>query len=110
MFKTIKSNEINGFISARMKSAKSITFCGDVADAKRIRIIGEVEVSGAKVTNPYIENLDGAVVQYHHNSEDGAIATVYFVDGIYGGLIADIQNYVISDFEVDVEVCPCCGR
>lgn len=110
MFKTIKSSEINGFISAQMKSAKSITFCGDVENVKHIRILGKVEVSGLKVTNPYVENLDGAVVQYHHNSEDGAIATVYFVDGIYGGLIADIQNNIISDFEVDVEVCPCCGK
>lgn len=110
MKKTIKSNEIDGFISAQMKSAKSITFCGDVAEAKRIRIIGEVEVNGTNIVNPYVENLDGAIVQYHHNSEDGAIATVYFVDGLYGKLFADIQNYIISDFEVECDVCPCCGR
>lgn len=112
MFKTIKSNEINGFISAQMKSANSITFCGELpknAEPKHIRIIGEVEVNGTKFLNSSVENFDGAVVQYHDNNSE--IATVYFLEGIPKELLANVQNYVLANFEVEyIEVCPCCGR
>lgn len=112
MKRVIKSNEINGFISAQMKSAKSITIVGDIGDTKveHIRLIGEVEINGSKLVNPYVENLDGAIVSYHYKSEDGAIATIYFVDGVFGKVISDVQNYILGDFELEVDVCPCCGR
>jgi len=114
MKKTIKSNEINGFLSAKMKSEKSITLCGDLpANVKvnNIRLIGKVEVNGSVLDNPALENIDGGVVQYHKDSEDGAIATAYFAEGVPEQLLADVQNYVISDFEIDgIEVCPCCGK
>lgn len=113
----IKSNEINGFISAQMKSANSLTFCGELpktAKAEHIRLIGEVEVNGTKLVNPFLENLDGVVVTLHKESEDGALATAYFlddVDGIPAKLLAAVQNYDLTDFEVVcAEVCPCCGR
>lgn len=112
MFKTIKSNEINGFISAQMKSAKSITFCGNLpenAKATSVRLLGKVEVNGTIFEDTYIENLDGAVVQYHNNDEE--IATVYFLDGIPEKLLAGVQSYNICDFEVECRmICPCCGR
>lgn len=113
MRKTIKSNEINGFISAQMKSANSITVCGDLSKNVKInsiRLIGEPKVNGLKLTNPVLENLDGAMVQYHKDSEDGAIATAYFAEGVPEELLYVIQNYILTDFEIDgIEVCPCCG-
>lgn len=114
MKRVIKSNEINGFLSAKTKSEKSITVCGELpANVKvnSIRLIGEVKVNGLKLTNPALENFDGAMVQYHKNSEDGAIATAYFVDGVPEELLYVIQNYILTDFEIDcIEVCPCCGK
>lgn len=113
MFKTIKSNEINGFISAQLMSANSITVVAElteyVRDA-RVRLVGEIEVSGTKLVNPILEDIDGVIVVYHQERTDGALATAYFVEGIPGKLLADIQNYVITDFEIEGEVCPCCGR
>lgn len=113
MKKTIKSNEINGFLSAKMKSEKSISVCGELPKNVRInhiRLIGKTEVNGLKLTDPILENLDGAMVQYHKGSEDGAIATAYFEDGIPSKLLDNIQNYELTDFEIECfEVCPCCG-
>ena len=51
------------------------------------------------------------MVQYHKNSEDGAIATAYFEEGIPAELLKLIQNYELTEFEIDcIEVCPCCGK
>jgi hypothetical protein len=114
MKRVIKSNEINGFLSAQQKSANSLTFCGELpknVKINNIRLIGEVKVNGLKLTNPIVENLDGAMVQHHKDSEDGAIATVYFADGVPEELLYVIQNYILTDFEIDcIEVCPCCGK
>ena len=114
MKKTLKSNEINGFLSAKMKSEKSITVCGDLPEnvkVNSIRLIGEPKINELKLTNPVLENLDGAMVQYHKNSEDGAIATAYFEDGVPTELLKLIQNYELTEFELDcIEVCPCCGK
>ena len=113
MTKTIKSNEINGGIYPQYKSANSITFCGELpegAEVKHIRLIGEVKVNGTKYTNPYLENLDGVVVSCHYNGEDASIATAYFLEGIPEKLLLDVQNYILTDFEVTYQApCPCCG-
>lgn len=111
MKKTIKSNEINGFISAQQKSANSLTFCGQLPEnvkATGIKIVGKIEINGNVYEDTYIENLEGAVVQYHKCDEE--IATVYFLEGLPENLRTDILNTVISDFELEcIEVCPCCG-
>lgn len=113
MKKTIKSNEINGFLSAKMKSEKSITVCGELPENVRInhiRLIGEVEVNGSVFVNPVLEDIDGVVVQHHKDREVNGIATAYFIDGIPEKLVSAVQNYVLTEFELEcVEVCPCCG-
>lgn len=113
MKKLINTNECSGFISAQMKSANSITFCGELPKtmkAERIRLVGEIEVNGTKLNNPILEDIDGVVVTYHKESADGAIATAYFLEGLPEKLLAAVQNYVLTDFEVlCAEVCPCCG-
>lgn len=113
MKKTIKSNEINGFISAQMKSAKSITVCGELpANVKvnSIRFIGEVEINSSKLENPVLEDFDGVVVQYHKDREASGIATAYFLEGVPTELLYVIQNYVLTEFELEcIEVCSCCG-
>lgn len=112
MKKTIKSNELNGFISAQYKSANSITLLAELPKnmkVEHIRLIGDVEVNGTKYENPYVENLDGVVVQYHKGTDE--IATAYFFEGIPEKLLADVQNYVLDEFEVTyTEVCAHCGK
>jgi len=114
MKKTIKSNECNGFLSVQMKSSNSISLCAEISrnvKIENIRLIGKLEINGVKHTNPVLENLDGVVIQHHKNSEDGAIVTAYFLEGLPENLRTDILNTVISDFELDcIEVCPCCGK
>lgn len=110
---TIKSNECNGFLSAQMKSANSISFCAmlpETAKVERIRLIGEVEVNGTKLTNPILEDIDGVAVTYHKESTDGSIATAYFLEGIPEKVLFNVQNYILTDFEITyTEVCPHCG-
>lgn len=112
MKKTIKSNEINGFILAQMRGANSISFAAELpknAKVDYIRLIGNVEVNGTPLENPVLDDIDGVVVSYH--KELSEIATAYFVDGIPQKLLADVQNYVLADFEIEcIEVCPCCGK
>lgn len=114
MRKTIKSNECNGFISAQMKSANSITFVAELpknAKVEYIRLIGEIEVNGTKLINPILEDIDGVVVGYHFESTDESIATAYFLEGIPAKVLSAIQNYILTDFEIAyVEVCPHCGN
>lgn len=111
MIKTVKSNEINGGIYPQYKSADSITFCAELpkgAKVERIRLIGEVEVNGTPLENPILEDIDGVVVSYH-KAADG-IATAYFLEGIPEKLLLDVQNYILTDFEVTYQApCPCCG-
>lgn len=110
---TIKSNECNGFLSAQMKSANSITICADLpknAKVEHIRLIGEVEANGTKLTNPILEDIDGVAVTYHKESTDGSIATAYFLEGIPEKVLFDVMNYVLNDFEITYTVpCPHCG-
>lgn len=114
MIRIIKATECNGFISAQTKSANSLTFHGEIpknAKDVKIRIIGEVEANGITLTNPVLEDIDGVIVTYHKDCLDGAIATAYFVEGVPEKLLADIQNYVIDDFEITfTEYCPHCGN
>ena len=112
MKKTIKSNELNGIISSQYKGANSITFLAELPKnmkVEHIRLIGDVEVNGTKYENPYVENLDGVLVQHHKGTDE--IATAYFLDDIPDKFLADVQNYVVSDFELEcIEICPCCGK
>ena len=112
MRKTIKSNEVNGIISAQYKGVNSITFLAELPKnmkPEHIRLIGDVEVNGTKHEKPYVENLDGVVIQHHKGTDE--IATAYFLDGVPTQLLSDIQNYVLAEFEIDcIEVCPCCGK
>ena len=114
MRKTIKSNECNGFLSAKMMSENSITIVAEIPKYARdveIRIIGEVEANGTKFVNPVLEDIDGVIVTYHKNRTDGAIATAYFVDGIPEKLRTDVLNSIIDSFEITyTEVCPHCGN
>lgn len=112
--RTITSNECKGFISPQQKSANSITFCAELPEGAKVEhicIMGKVKANGGTLFDPILEDIDGVVVTYHTSScHDGAIATAYFVDGIPEKLLADVQNYVIDSFVIDViEVCPHCG-
>ena len=110
----IKSNKINGFIATQIESTNSITFYGNLPEGvkvKNIRLIGEIEVNGKKMVNPILNDVDGIAVGYHLNSTDDSIATAYFIDEISEQIIADVQNYILNDFEIEcIEICLHCGR
>jgi hypothetical protein len=111
MKKIIKSNECDGFISAQMLSANSITFVATLPTnmkVEHIKLLGNVEVDGITLVDPYIENLPGVVVSYHKGLSE--IATAYFINGLPEKVRTDVMNYILDQFEIEcVEVCPCCG-
>jgi hypothetical protein len=109
--KTIKSIECDGFISAQMANANSITFCATLPSnvkVEHIRLLGNIEINGITYADPYLENIAGVLVSYHKGMTE--IATAYFVDGLPENVRTAVLSGTVDQFEVEcVEVCPCCG-
>ncbi len=105
--KRIKSENHNGLISLDAIGTNSISFYADIpknAVVDYVRLRGSFTVYGFEQSDKILEDIETPVsVVYHREmavDNQRAIATVHFLDDIPADLIAKIQNYFITNFDI----------
>ena len=91
----------NGYVIPNYPTQNAITFCANlpVQNGEITNVVTAVKHNGA-----YLQDMDGAVVNYHREKMDGnyrCVATVVFPDGIPENYKAKLDSYQLEDFIVE---------
>lgn len=91
----------NGYVIPNYPTQYSITFCANLPVQN-----GEITnvVTAVKHNGVYLQDMDGAVVNYHREKTDGdcrCVATVRFLDGIPSDYKEKLDSYQAEEFIVE---------